>query len=146
MKKKSKKGLFIGITIFLLVVLALGWYYYNENNRLQEISYNTFFKKMQKKDDFVLIVSKTNCQYCEMYLPKMKTIVKDYKLKVYYVEVDKFTAGESDSFSEYIDYYGSTPTTVFIKDGKEESKLNRINGNVKSDKIIEKLKKAGYIK
>lgn len=146
MKKKKNKGLIIGVVLFILVLTGLGIYYYVENNRLEEINYDKFFNKMQKEDSFALVISKTECKYCMMYLPKLKSIAKEYKLKFYYVEVDKFTADESDSFSSYIDYNASTPTTVFIKNGKEENKLNRINGNLKSDKIIEKLKKVGYIK
>lgn len=146
MKKKKNKGLFIGIIIFVLILAGLGIYYYIENNRVEKISYNEFFNKMQKKDSFVLVVSKTDCQYCKMYLPKLENIAKEYKLKFYYVEVDTFTASESDSFSSYIDYNASTPTTVFINKGTEENKLNRINGNVKGDKLKEKLKNAGYIK
>ena len=39
-----------------------------------------------------------------------------------------------------------TPTTIFITDGVEEDTHNRIDGNLKKSKIIEKLKDSGYIK
>jgi len=144
--KKNRKLAIILLVVFFIAVVGVTIYYFYENNRVEKISYNTFFEKMQNKDDFILVVSKTDCSYCAMYLPKLESIAKKYRLKIYYVEVDTFTAAESDYFSEYVDYYGSTPTTVFIEDGEEKSKLNRIKGNVSSEKIVEKLKKEGYIK
>lgn len=145
-KKKNSKSFVVGILVFITLVAFLLVYYFYSEKRVEEISYTTFFEKWNNKDSFVLVISKTDCRFCELYLPKVEQIAKDYKLKIYYVNVDKFTAEESDSFSEYIDYNSSTPTTVFITNGEEESKLNRINGNVKSEKIIDKLKKTGYIK
>ena len=124
----------------------MGFYYFYENHRVEEIDYQTFFNKWKNKDSFILVVSKTKCPYCQLYLPKVEDIAKKYKIKVYYVNTDNFTADESNSFSSYIDYQGSTPTTVFITNGEEKSKLSRIHGNVKYEKIIEKFKKAGYIK
>lgn len=143
--KKNKK-LIISIIVFILVLITLGIYYFYENNRVEEINYKTFFNKWKNKETFILVVSKTECPYCQLYLPKVEDIAKNYKLKIYYVNTDKFTADESDAFSSYIDYQGSTPTTVFITNGEEKTKLNRIHGNVKYEKIIEKFKKAGYIK
>lgn len=143
--KKSKNKIFIAIIIFILVLIGLGIYYFKESHRLEEINYDTFFKKWNSKDSFVLIVSRTECDFCKLYLPKVEDIAKEYKLKIYYINVDNLTSEESNSFSSYIDYQGSTPTTVFITNGEEKSKLSRINGNVKYEKIIEKFKKAGYI-
>ena len=119
----------------------MGFYYFYENHRVEEIDYQTFFNKWKNKDSFILVVSKTKCPYCQLYLPKVEDIAKKYKIKVYYVNTDNFTADESNSFSSYIDYQGSTPTTVFITNGEEKSKLSRIHGNVKYEKIIEKFEK-----
>lgn len=145
-KKTSNKKIIILFIIFILVLITLGFYYFYENHRVEEIDYQTFFNKWKNKDSFILVVSKTKCPYCQLYLPKVEDIAKKYKIKVYYVNTDNFTADESNSFSSYIDYQGSTPTTVFITNGEEKSKLSRIHGNVKYEKIIEKFKKAGYIK
>ena len=40
----------------------------------------------------------------------------------------------------------STPTVIFIKEGKESSVLTRIVGAEEDKKVIEKLKTNGYIK
>ena len=40
---------------------------------------------------------------------------------------------------------GSTPITIFFKEGTEKTTATRIEGNVKSEKIIEKLKSNGFI-
>ena len=91
------------------------------------------------------VLSKTECPYCQMYIPKIKKISEEYKINTYYVETDTFTAEESSAFSNLINY-NATPTTVFIKNGEELSKATRINGNVSEQKIINKFKSNDFIK
>ena len=40
---------------------------------------------------------------------------------------------------------GATPTTIFIKDGKEASLLNRLEGDLSESRVVEKFKKMGFI-
>lgn len=53
--------------------------------------------------------------------------------------MDKLTEDDQKKFkTEYA--YNGTPTTLFINDGKEKTAVNRIEGNVSTDKLISKLK------
>lgn len=123
-------------------------YYENEiidDIYLIEIQYYDFIEKMENKDDFVLLLSQTGCSHCTNYKPKLKSVANDYKIMVYYIEVDLLTDNEFDVLSSYINFTG-TPTTVFIKDGVEDSESSRINGDSSIDKIIATFRRNGYIK
>ena len=63
-----------------------------------------------------------------------------------YIDFDKYSENEQQLFRNYISFDGSTPVTLFIKNGGEETTVNRINGNVSKDKIISKFKSNGFIK
>ena len=61
-KKTSNKKIIISFIIFILVLITLGIYYFNENHRVEEIDYKTFFNKWKNKDSFILEESKTESQ------------------------------------------------------------------------------------
>ena len=54
--------------------------------------------------------------------------------------------GQYNEFVTYVNFGGSTPTTVFITDGVEKTTYNRIVGALSYSKIESKFEKAGYIK
>ena len=50
-----------------------------------------------------------------------------------------------DEFKKNVTFDGSTPVTAFIIDGEETSASTRICGDAKKNKVIDKLKKYGFI-
>jgi len=50
-----------------------------------------------------------------------------------------------EKFNKLISFDGGTPVTIFIKNGEEKTTATRIEGDVSTDKIIDKLKKNGFI-
>lgn len=138
---KKKNFIFIGIIIvFLLILLLL--FVNNGKGNLIELSYNDIKEKIENKENFVLCVSRTTCSHCADYKPKLKEVAKENNINIYYIDVDKY---DEEEFSNLISFDGSTPTTIFIKNGEEETTSNRINGDVSKSKIIEKLKSNGFI-
>lgn len=122
--------------------------YENENindSYLIEIQYYDLMTKLEDEDDFVLLLSQTTCSHCTNYKTKLKRIAEDYKIKVFYIEVNLLSNNEFDVLTSYINF-NITPTTVFIKDGAEDSNSSRINGDSSIDSIIVKFKRNGYIK
>ena len=145
MKKKNKTIWIIIITIIIVSIVTVLTYNIIKKDYFTKLNYEEFFNKWENDDTFVLVISKTECPYCQMYIPKIKKISVEYKINTYYVETDTFTAEESSAFSNLINY-NATPTTVFIKNGEELSKATRINGNVSEQKIINKFKSNDFIK
>lgn len=123
------------------------WYYEDEvvdESYLTEIQYFALMEKFENKDDFILLLSQTGCGHCTNYKPKLKTVANDYKIKVYYIEVDLLSNDEFDVLSSYVNFTG-TPTTVFIKNGIEDPESSRITGDSSIDKIITIFERNGYI-
>ena len=141
-----KKKVIILVVICVLILsggiiadLILGKSYFNE------IKYKEVIEKIENDESFILVISQTTCTHCASFKPKMASVARDYKLDVYYIDVDLLSEKENDKFKKYISFDG-TPATVFIKNGEETSAATRINGDASIEKIKNKLKSNGFIK
>lgn len=146
---KEKKNI-IYIAIILAIILIAFLIIININNKktgsLISLTYQQLQEKIDKKDDFILIVSQSTCSHCATYKPKLKIIAQDYNLDIYYIDYDLEKDNIKKEFLENYDLDGSTPTTMFIKNGKQTNMFDRIEGDVSKEKAIEKFKKLGFIK
>ena len=70
------------------------------------------------------------------------SVAEDNKRKS---NIDKYTKTDLKKFNNLISFDGGTPVTIFIKNGEEKTTATRIEGDVSTDKIIDKLKKNGFI-
>lgn len=145
MKDRKKLFVLIFIIILVLVLLIVFLTRNNSNNNFIRLDYNEFKEKVDNKDNFVLCVSRTTCSHCNNYKPKLEKISNKYDIKIYYIEIDKFGNDGVDYFKDKFGFDGSTPTTLFIKNGEETTTANRIEGDVNIDVITQKLKTNGYI-
>lgn len=135
----SKKVLIIGI---LVLVFLTGC---GHNYGLKEISFNKYQTLISEKESFIIYFGRKTCTACESFYPNISEVATNYKVKVYYIDLDKISESDGLKLDKMINISG-TPTTVFITSGEEESTLNRINSSVSIDRIIEKFKTNGYIK
>ncbi len=144
----KKKNIFLIICTIALISLILLIILYNNSNksRLYELNVNNIIEKINNEDSFILCISATYCGHCKEYKPKLEEISKKYKIDIYYIDIDKYDEKARYKFMDYVSFDGGTPITIFFKNGKEETTVNRINGNVSSDKIITKFKSNGFIK
>ena len=129
--------------IIILFVIAFNYY---SRPRLYELDVNQVKEKIDNKESFILCISATYCRHCKEYKPKLEDISKEYRMDIYYIDFDKYSDEEQNLFRDYVSFDGGTPVTLFIKNGEEETTVNRINGNVSKDKIISKFKSNGFIK
>lgn len=140
MKNNNKIIVICGI-ILLIIIVVLFYIKYNKK-QLIELTYTELVNKINNKDSFVLCISRTTCSHCYDYKPKLNEVAKEYKINIFYIDVDKYN---EEDFSNLISFDGSTPTTIFIKNGEEKTTSNRINGDVSKSKIISKLKSNDFI-
>ena len=145
MKKKNIFLILCTIALIYLILLIVLYNYFNRS-RLYELNVDNVIEKINNKDSFILCISATYCEHCKEYKPKLEDISQKYELDIYYIDFDKYSENEQQLFRNYISFDGSTPVTLFIKNGEEETTVNRINGNVSKDKIISKFKSNGFIK
>lgn len=131
------------LSLLLLFVLILTGCN-KENKYLVEISYKEFNKMVENKETFFVEVMQDGCQYCELFTPKLEEVLMENQVTGYKLNLSKLTEEEYKEFSlNYGD--DGTPTTIFLTEGKEISKMQRITGNVSKTKIVSKLKGNGYI-
>ena len=145
MKKNSN---LIWIIAIVILVLLLSFLIINKaisKGNLVELTYDEFVQKIDNEESFVLCVSRTTCSHCATYKPKLENVAKDYGIDLYYIDIDKYSDEEQEEFVKVINFNDTTPTTVFLKNGKETTASNRINGDVSTNRIIDKLKSNDFI-
>lgn len=131
--------------IFLLLTVIFSCLLFTGCSSLKTISFDDLKEKMDNKESFILEVIQTDCSHCKEFSPRFKKVLKENDLTAYQIDTQKLSKDEKKEFDSII-YVSGTPTVVFIKDGKETETHYRISGAVSNNKVIEKLKKAGYIK
>ena len=138
---KRKNLIIISIsTILLIIILSILLVNNSKDNYLERINYNKINEMINSKETFTLCISKTTCTHCQSFKPKLKEVANKYKIKIYYVDIDKENEENKQKLLELLSLSESTPTTIFIKKGEEATSANRINGDVSKELIIERLK------
>ena len=142
-----KKNLIIICTIMLVVILGILLFVNGKSSKygLFELKYDDVIEKFNNKEDFVLVISQTTCEHCISYKPVLRSVSKKYKIKTYYIDVDLLNDKETEELKKYVSY-SDTPSTLFIKDGTESTRANRIVGEATEEKIVSKLKQNNFIK
>lgn len=133
------------ILTIILLVLSLGIITGCGNSSVKEISFKELETSLKNKETFILEIVQDGCSNCESFSPKFEKILKNNNLQAKQINLSKLTEEDSNSLNNIYSTTG-TPTVIFITKGSEESISKRIVGNVSSEKIISKLKTAGYIK
>lgn len=115
------------------------------NKTYKEISYKELTNMLNQKQSFILFIGSDTCSACSSYKETLNEVISKYGTDVKYIDLHKLSEKEeSDVISQFP--ITGTPTTVFITNGKEKDTYNRIVGNAKNSKIVEKFKENGYIK
>ena len=136
---------FISISSLIYAGITLNTQEKEKSNHLIELTYNELEKKINKKESFILIVTRTNCSHCIEYKPVLKEVLLKYNIIAYEIDTEKMTKQENASFKDIANISG-TPTTLFIEKGIEKNTSTRIVGSTNSTKIINRFKAMGYIK
>lgn len=110
-----------------------------------EISYSELNKMIDEKKDFILFIGSSSCSACAAYEITLNDIIEEYNVDVKYIDLSKLSKEDESALVSEFPISG-TPATIFITNGDEEDTHNRIDGNQKKSKIIEKLEENGYIK
>ena len=110
-----------------------------------EISYNELNTMLKNKESFILLVGRDDCSACQSYKPTIEKVIQDYKLDVKYINTNTLSEEENAELLSNF-YLTGTPQTIFVVKGKEKDRLTRVNGSQKYSKVVEIMKKNGYIK
>jgi len=109
-----------------------------------ELSFSEFQTKLENKDSFVVVMGSSTCSACAMYKVTMEEVIKQNQVEIFYLGLDTLSKEEySQIYSKFV--VEMTPTTIFIKDGKETSTYDRIVGTASATEVIKNLKKHGIM-
>lgn len=117
----------------------------NKLTTYEEINYKTMMEMFEEKQSFILFIGSSDCTHCDSYKETLNKVISKYQVKINYIDISKLTLEENVKLKVFVNYTG-TPTTAFIEQGVETSMYDRIDGDKPMSKVIEKLKKKGYIK
>ncbi len=136
----KKKILFIIIATLLFVVTGCG-----KETKYHEVKIDDLTKMIENKESFVLVIGSETCSACEAYRPTMEKIITTYNIRINYINIYPLKEEEKAKLLTYA-YYANTPTTVYFEKGVATETHNRIVGAASYDKVVESLKRNGYIK
>lgn len=142
--KKTMSFISLFLVLALLLVGCENKEDSNESKYLVEVNYSTFTSMVDNGDSFILEVVQTGCSNCTAFTPKFESVLEEYEITAYSLNLSDITDLEKDDFLNQYEVSG-TPTVMFFKDGKETSTMKRLTGNQDKEKIISKLKSNGYI-
>lgn len=135
----KKKIIFLVILVGVLFLTGCK----NNLNTVKEIDFTTLQNKIKNKETFILGIIQTGCSHCEEFSPRFRTVLGDYDLTGYSINLSNLTEEEKNKLYEITKVSG-TPTVCFFKKGNEEV-MNKIVGAVSNKEIYNKLKDAKYI-
>lgn len=132
------------LMLLLLTTLVLTGCSSKENKYLESISFDKLNDLIESKESFVLEIYQDGCSHCTVFTPRFKSVLKEYEVNAKALNISNLTEKE---YNEFVDIFGSlgTPTVIFIEDGIEKTKINRLVGEASKNEIIRKLKQNGYI-
>lgn len=133
------------VLIILMVPIFLITGCNNDSSKyLDEINYNELVELIKNKETFILEIYQDGCSHCGVFNPRFKAVLEEYKIYAKALNVTNLTDEEYNKFKEEFGSIG-TPTVIFMVDGVEKTKINRLVGEASKKEIIRKLKQNGYV-
>lgn len=134
---------------YTIIILALITMFFISgcNNKLktyETINYSTFLDKIEKKEDFILLIGSYQCSACALFKETIESVIKEYQVKVYYIDIANMSEDEISKLDAKTHYGKMTPVTVFFDQGSLDT-INKLEGAVSYNKVVEKFEKKGYI-
>lgn len=94
----------------------------NETASVIEIGVKDAVDKLEKKDSFVLLVTRSKCGYCEALLEYLDTTLEEHALTIYNAVMDDTNSEtltrDIEALSAYLERPDQTPHYYYISQGK----------------------------
>ena len=134
----------ITLCLMLVVVFFLSGCDSKKLNTYQEISYQEYTDMMDRDESFPLVIGSSTCSACSMFKGTMESFIKKYQIVVYYIDISKLSEDDLNLLKSEVNF-SSTPTTIFVENGKHTSVYYRIVGSESLANVVKAYKKMGYI-
>lgn len=105
---------------------------------MHQIDYKGYRELVDSNEPFIFVIERTNCGYCQMYMPILEEVVNEKKISIYYINTEEVDSGDITKLSnenKYLKKHSDwgTPTTLFMKG---EDILDSIGGYVEKDSFL----------
>ena len=135
----------ITLCLMLVVVFFLSGCDSKKLNTYQEISYQEYTDMMDRDESFPLVIGSSTCSACSMFKGTMESFIKKYQIVVYYIDISKLSEDDLNLLKSEVNF-SSTPTTIFVENGKHTSVYYRIVGADAMSGVVSAYTRMGYIK
>lgn len=85
---------------------------------LHEVTYEEYEKMVNDGDAFIVIIERTGCSYCQMYMPIVEEVAKEKKVAITYINTDNLSDEDLNKLSTTNNYLKrnewGTPTTLLM--------------------------------
>ena len=92
-----------------------------EKGKVQQIGIEDAFSKMDKKETFLLMITRDECYYCQLIHKMLDDTIEDHPTTIYNVKMDDSTTenlyADNDLLKTRLEKPGTTPHVYYIKDG-----------------------------
>jgi predicted bacteriocin transport accessory protein len=121
----------VALVVLLMTVLA-GC---TTSSDVTSIKASDAIKRLDAAESMVLVIGISTCSACKEYKPIVREIVKNYEVKIYYLELDSDVNADVTALIEkYLIEARWTPTTYIFKNGVlVESKTGAIKYSTLKD-------------
>ena len=104
---------------------------------LHQVTYDEYKTMVDNGDAFIIIIERTGCSYCTMYMPIVKEVADEKKIPIYYIDTDTLSSDEMNLLSTTNNYlkknqWGTT-TTLFMLGSRV---LDNIDGYVQKESVL----------
>jgi len=102
-----------------------------------KIDYSTYESKINNNENFIIVIERTGCSYCEMYMPVIEEASNELSIPVYYIDTADLSSEEFTSLSNSNTYLKrekwGTPTTLLMSGS---TVLADIGGYVEKESFV----------
>lgn len=135
---KYLKMVVVALCVFLITGCG------NKITTYEQIDYAKYTEMKENDENYILYLGSSSCSHCQNFKPTLESIIEDYQLQVYYVDISTLNDKEYAVLKNDTKLQG-TPTVVFVENGVVQTSP-KIVGSVSYTTALEKFKESGYIK
>ena len=105
---------------------------------MQKISYDQYSEFVDNGDAFIVVIERTGCSFCTMFMPIVEEVANDKKIPLYYIDIAELSQEDMNKLDSTNDYLRKnsdwgTPTTLFMLGDRV---LDAIGGYVEKDDVL----------
>ena len=84
----NKKAIIIALLLFAIIIVGFLIYYVSLPKEYIQITYEEYKQLEESDEKFVLFIGASTCSHCTTYKKTINRVVKDYHIKVYYIDIN----------------------------------------------------------